>query len=85
MGPCRQTVMHVRPLPCTQGANSDGPRLFSVIFVGRRRFDSMTAPVSLLTFLCSALAARLGETAIERLRVIDAIHEEWGEVVAAEL
>jgi DNA-binding MurR/RpiR family transcriptional regulator len=48
-------------------------------------FDSMTAPVSLLTFLCSALAARLGETAIERLRVIDAIHEEWGELVASEL
>jgi DNA-binding MurR/RpiR family transcriptional regulator len=48
-------------------------------------FDSMTAPVSLLTFLCSALAARLGEPAIERLRVIDAIHEEWGELVASEL
>jgi DNA-binding MurR/RpiR family transcriptional regulator len=48
-------------------------------------FDSLTAPVSLLTYLCSALAARLGETAIERLRVIDSIHEEWGDVVASEI
>jgi DNA-binding MurR/RpiR family transcriptional regulator len=48
-------------------------------------FDSMTAPVSLLTYLCSALAARLGESAIERLRVIDNIHEEWGELVASEI
>lgn len=48
-------------------------------------FDSMTAPVSLLTYLCSALAARLGEGAIERLRVIDDIHEEWGDLVASEI
>jgi hypothetical protein len=48
-------------------------------------FDSMTAPVSLLTYLCSALAARLGETAVDRLRVIDGIHEEWGDLVASEI
>ncbi|MGH6896695.1 MAG: MurR/RpiR family transcriptional regulator [Geminicoccaceae bacterium] len=48
-------------------------------------FDSLTAPVSLMTYLCSALAARLGETAIERLRVIDGIHEEWGELTTSEI
>ena len=48
-------------------------------------FDSMTAAVSLLTYLCSALATRLGEGAIERLKVIDGIHEEWGDLIATEL
>jgi hypothetical protein len=48
-------------------------------------FDSFTAPVSLMTYLCSALAAHLGETAIERLRVIDGIHDEWGELTTAEI
>jgi DNA-binding MurR/RpiR family transcriptional regulator len=48
-------------------------------------FDSMTAPVSLLTYLCSALAVRLGESAIERLRVIDSIHEEWGDIASSEI
>jgi DNA-binding MurR/RpiR family transcriptional regulator len=48
-------------------------------------FDSMTAAVSLLTYLCSALATRLGEGALDRLKLIDSIHEEWGDLIAAEL
>jgi DNA-binding MurR/RpiR family transcriptional regulator len=48
-------------------------------------FDSMTPAVSLLTYLCSALATRLGESAIDRLKTIDSIHEEWGDLIATEL
>lgn len=46
---------------------------------GAGPFDSATAPVSLLTYLCSALALRIGEAAIDRLEFIDRIHAEWGE------
>jgi len=49
--------------------------------LGASLFDSLTAPVSLMTYLCSALAARIGESAIERLRLIDEIHAEWGELI----
>jgi hypothetical protein len=28
---------------------------------------------------------RLGESAIERLRVIDSIHEEWGDIASSEI
>lgn len=52
---------------------------------GAGAFDSTTAAVSLLIYLCSALATRLGESAIERLKVIDTIHEEWGDLIATEL
>lgn len=48
-------------------------------------FDSVTAPVSLLTHLCGALALRIGQSALERLRTIDAIHEEWGDLLPGEL
>jgi DNA-binding MurR/RpiR family transcriptional regulator len=48
---------------------------------GTTMFDSPTAAVSLMAFLCASLGAHLGETAVERLRRIDAIHEEWGELV----
>ena len=47
---------------------ADGPTLF----------NSNTAAVSLITWLCALLAARIGETAAERLQVIEAIHNEWG-------
>lgn len=48
-------------------------------------FDSVVAPVSLVTFLCSALALKLGQTAIERLQVIEQIHDEWGEVLNGDI
>jgi DNA-binding MurR/RpiR family transcriptional regulator len=48
---------------------------------GTTMFDSPTAAVSLMAFLCASLGAYLGEAAVERLRRIDAIHEEWGELV----
>ena len=48
-------------------------------------FDSVVAPVSLLTFLCSSLALQMGQGAIERLAFIDRIHDEWGDVLAEDL
>lgn len=48
-------------------------------------FESAVAPVSLMTFLCSSLALRLGDGAIERLRFIDRIHEEWGDLLDDDL
>jgi DNA-binding MurR/RpiR family transcriptional regulator len=48
---------------------------------GTTMFDSPTAAVSLMAFLCASLGAHLGEASVERLRRIDAIHEEWGELV----
>ncbi|MGY6548264.1 MAG: MurR/RpiR family transcriptional regulator [Roseinatronobacter sp.] len=55
----------------------------SVILRGRSdgptRFGSMTATVSLLTYLCARLAARIGGPAQDRMRQIEQIHSEWGE------
>lgn len=51
---------------------------------GSALFDSVTAPVSLLSYLCSAMGTRLGEMAIERLHLIDTIHDDWGDLVADE-
>lgn len=48
-------------------------------------FDSVVAPVSLLTYLCSALALRIGQSAIDRLEFIDRIHEDWGDVLTGDL
>ena len=44
-------------------------------------FESMTATVSLLTYLCTALTKRIGNRAIGRLKFIDNIHTEWGELL----
>jgi DNA-binding MurR/RpiR family transcriptional regulator len=52
--------------------------------IGVAMFDSMTAAVSLLTYLCASLAARIGDAAIERMRLIENIHAEWGDVIAGE-
>ncbi|MCE7027725.1 MurR/RpiR family transcriptional regulator [Jiella avicenniae] len=52
---------------------------------GASVFDSVVAPVSLLSFLCSSLALRIGQDAIDRLQFIDRIHEEWGEVLTEDL
>jgi DNA-binding MurR/RpiR family transcriptional regulator len=50
-------------------SRADGPTLFG----------SSTATVSLITYICALLAARIGDTAVERLRTIAAIHAEWGD------
>lgn len=66
-----------------------GPEMATVSLRCRTRgvavFDSVTAPVSLLTYLCAALALRIGQAAIERLRAIDSIHEEWGDLLPSDL
>jgi DNA-binding MurR/RpiR family transcriptional regulator len=46
---------------------------------GLTLFDSMTAAVSMMTYLCARLAAVIGEPAVSRLRMIEEIHAEWGE------
>lgn len=48
-------------------------------------FDSFAAPASLMTFLCSSLALKLGETALNRLESIDVIHEEWDDMIGNDL
>jgi DNA-binding MurR/RpiR family transcriptional regulator len=48
---------------------------------GPGMFDSVVAPVSLLTFLCAALAQQIGEPAVGRLKLIEEIHTDWGDVV----
>ncbi|GEO42883.1 hypothetical protein SAE02_70310 [Skermanella aerolata] len=48
-------------------------------------FDSVVAPVSLLTYLCSTLALRIGQSAIDRLQFIERIHEEWGDILSGDI
>ncbi|MGR3805641.1 MurR/RpiR family transcriptional regulator [Marinibacterium profundimaris] len=48
---------------------SDGPTLFG----------SMTAPVSLITYLCARVASRTGDSAVQRLQHIESIHSQWAE------
>ena len=48
---------------------------------GAGMFDSVVAPVSLLSFLCASLALQIGEPAIERLKLIEEIHADWGDVL----
>jgi DNA-binding MurR/RpiR family transcriptional regulator len=45
---------------------------------GLSYFDSVVAPVSVITHLCTIVAKQIGQTAVERLRYIDSIHSEWG-------
>lgn len=51
---------------------------------GSTLFDSSTATVSLLTYLSTVLAARIGEKALARLEAIEAIHAEWGDTADPE-
>ena len=46
---------------------------------GLTYFDSLASPVSVITYLCMAVAERIGQNAVERLKYIDAIHSEWGD------
>ena len=42
-------------------------------------FDSLSAPFSLMTYVCSAVASLLGEPAVERLHHIESLHDHWGD------
>lgn len=48
---------------------SDGPTLFG----------SMTAPISLITYLCARVASESGDSALQRLKHIESIHSQWAE------
>lgn len=48
-------------------------------------YESVAAPVSLITYLCSALALRMGESAMDRMQFIENIHDEWGDLVPGDL
>ncbi|MET1416420.1 MurR/RpiR family transcriptional regulator [Roseibium sp. HPY-6] len=47
---------------------------------GLSYFDSLASPVSVMTYLCMAVADRLGQNAVDRLKYIDGIHSEWGDL-----
>lgn len=62
---------------------SEGPNSTSCVMLrcrtqGISLFDSVAAPVSLLTYLCVGVANRLGHSAVDRIRYIESIHDEWG-------
>lgn len=62
---------------------SEGPTAASCLVLrcrtqGITLFDSVAAPVSLLTYLCVGVASRIGQSAVERIRYIESIHDEWG-------
>lgn len=44
-------------------------------------FDSAVAPVSVLTYLCSSMAIRIGKPALERLEYISEIHQDWEDLL----
>lgn len=73
----------------TDQANRAGADAATVTLRARSRgvgvFDSMTAAVSVVTYLCSSLAAVSGEPAIERMRAIEAIHDEWGDLLPGDI
>ncbi|WP_068117357.1 MurR/RpiR family transcriptional regulator [Tropicimonas marinistellae] len=48
---------------------SDGPTLFG----------SMTATLSLVTYLCARIAMETGDSAKQRLQYIESIHSQWAE------
>lgn len=67
----------------TDQASSGNPELADVTLRCRTQglsyFDSLAAPVSVVTYLCMAVAKRIGQAAVDRLRYIDSIHTEWGD------
>jgi DNA-binding MurR/RpiR family transcriptional regulator len=48
-------------------------------------FDSVVAPVSVLTYLCSSMALRIGEPALARLEYISEIHDDWQDLLDGDL
>lgn len=73
----------------TDQASRGGLEVASVTLRCRTRgvsvYESVAAPVSLITYLCSALALKIGQTAIERMQFIENIHDEWGDLVPGDL
>lgn len=47
--------------------------------LGPMLFPSSTSAVSLITYICAALAAHVGYPALERLKAIEEIHTAWRE------
>lgn len=52
---------------------------FQCLSRGSGLFDTYVAPISLLNYLCSAVALALGEAAHERLRRSEQLHEQFGD------
>jgi DNA-binding MurR/RpiR family transcriptional regulator len=73
----------------TDQVSRGGPDVAHVTLRCRTRgisvYESVVAPVSVITYLCSALATKLGQAAMERLQFIESIHEEWGDLVPGDL
>lgn len=76
-------LAEARTISMTDLASSGGLELADVTLrcrtSGLTFFDSLASPVSVITYLCMAVAERLGQSGVERLRYIDAIHTEWGD------
>lgn len=51
----------------------------------RAIYDSFAAPISLITYLCGMVAELLGQTAVERLKVIEDLHDEWSDSLPLDL
>jgi DNA-binding MurR/RpiR family transcriptional regulator len=73
----------------TDQVSRGGPDVTHVTLRCRTRgisaYESVVAPVSLITYLCSALASKIGQVAIERMQLIETIHDEWGDLVPGDL
>jgi DNA-binding MurR/RpiR family transcriptional regulator len=73
----------------TDQTSRGGPDVAHVTLRCRTRgtsvYESVIAPVSLITYLCSALALKIGQAAIERAQFIENIHDEWGDLVPGDL
>lgn len=76
-------LAEAKTISVTDLASSGSPELADVTLrcrtSGLTYFDSLASPVSVITYLCMAVADRLGQNAMERLRYIDGIHAEWGD------
>ncbi|MEL6102422.1 MAG: MurR/RpiR family transcriptional regulator [Pseudomonadota bacterium] len=76
-------LAEAKTISVTDLTNAGSPELAEVTLrcrtSGLTYFDSLAAPVSVITYLCMAVADRLGQNAVERLRYIDGIHAEWGD------
>jgi DNA-binding MurR/RpiR family transcriptional regulator len=53
---------------------------FRCLSRGSSMFDSYVAAMSLINYLCAEVAMALGNVAQERLRLIEQLHEEFGEL-----
>lgn len=73
----------VRTMTPTDRWNADGPGTAEVTLRCRTNglsyFESLAAPVSVINYLCMAVAGRIGEAAVERLPCIDGTHARWGD------